>query len=49
MEIWKAIVKRKVRMIEHNLRYPGIISFMPKGIIEEKIKQENQDRTMRRK
>lgn len=31
-QVWKAIVKTKIRMIEHNLRHSGIISFMLEGM-----------------
>lgn len=35
-ELSKVPVKRNVRTIEHNLKHPGTVLFMPKGMTEEK-------------
>lgn len=35
-KIWKGKIKKKIRMIGHNLRYPGTVSFILEGVIERK-------------
>ncbi len=35
-DIWKMIVKRRVRMIGHNLRHPGILAVLIEGMVEGK-------------
>lgn len=44
-EIWNMIIKRRVKIIKHNLRHTEIMSLILKGMIEKKkIGKEGKER-----
>lgn len=50
-EIWKAIIKRRNKIIEHNLRHPKMVllTYAKRNDKKEKLKQEGKYTAMRHK